>query len=1120
MRYNYLTLLLFLTLGCFSAKAADINNITPKYELINKAEFPTNDLAVATLNVMDYGADNTGSTDCSGIIQALLNYLGDRNDGSTGYYYNNAGGTLYLPAGKYLCKKNLVLPRGVTLRGDWKKPGAGVATTGTVILVQTPTKTVNDENQAFIVMQPSSEVSNINFFYPNQSSRTPYVYPPTILYGQRGYFGNDYCNVRHCTFINSYIGIQFSSYCGGGCPNVFDVYGTPLHQGIVMDNIADVGRLDGIHFSPIYWEGCGYTGSPQPGALNSYIENNATGIVMRRNDWSYTCNFTADHYMVGFSAEPSSDKLDDNSKGKPNGHNYNFQFTNCQKGILVTASSGAGIMFTRVKTENCVTGVELQSGAEGPIQLYGCDLAGTSSAIYIEKGVGSSLIMQDCKTYGKINAMGGQLIAHANVCNQDVNIGPDSRTIFTKNTMASGAKLNNSSIYTCEVSDDGPAIKSLPEFKDEWMAIKTTRPARTALYVVTDFGAQPVKPAAQGSFSMPFDNTTAIQSALDKAGQEGGGIVYLPTGHYRVDGVLNIPTGVELKGSSDLATVPKRNGAILETTANEGNENGTPFITMQPSSGLRGVTIDYPNNGDPMNVKKYPYAVRGNKDVYIVNVGIRTAYHGVNLFTNKCDNHYVDYLAGHAFTNVIRVGGNSENGIISNIQCNTNVFACADETKYGLWPNSLAMKNDALQQKAYGQNEEDLEFMMIGDTKNQILYNNFLFGCNKGMWFINDGNGGATDVHSLGNAVDGAVHTVVVDGIGSDLNLINSQIVALNHNKTTNIIKGEESASFYRIGKGVNHAINLFASDNWGGGDYFTQTEGGIINFYLSNIRGIGAKYTFSTANNAKINVLSSVFENPKSIVHTMKSDEKNMTINSSVLSLNSGMDKTQFAQYVNNLPKTWSMSSTIKFLDRKGWKATSCTDPDGVYGQDNGAILAIDNKPTTWWDSEDNQGAYGDDWFQVEFGKSETFNTVIMDTSKNPTNGPCKYVIEVWNAAINDWKTVTSGENGGAITVASFPNETTTKFRIRQVGTKEIHWRIQELNIAKLDVITGIKNIKSDAVLGEVVAAQVFTLNGVLLLQTGSNVQAALNGLQPGAYIIVLKDKNEHKVAKKVVIQ
>ena len=46
--------------------------------------------------------------------------------------------------------------------------------------------------------------------------------------------------------------------------------------------------------------------------------------------------------------------------------------------------------------------------------------------------------------------------------------------------------------------------------------------------------------------------------------------------------------------------------------------------------------------------------------MYIVNIAIRAAYRGFDLFTYKCDNHYIDYISGHSFNTGIRVGGGSE----------------------------------------------------------------------------------------------------------------------------------------------------------------------------------------------------------------------------------------------------------------------------------------------------------------------------------------------------------------------------------------------------------------------------------------------------------------------------
>ncbi|MBQ9668763.1 MAG: hypothetical protein IJV45_08510, partial [Prevotella sp.] len=56
-----------------------------------------------------------------------------------------------------------------------------------------------------------------------------------------------------------------------------------------------------------------------------------------------------------------------------------------------------------------------------------------------------------------------------------------------------------------------------------------------------------------------------------------------------------------------------------------------------------------------------------------------------------------------------------------------------------------------------------------------------------------------------------------------------------------------EDAYFYKLGPNVKHTVTLFASDNWGGGKYFADVQGGQLNLYLANLNASGATYTFST---------------------------------------------------------------------------------------------------------------------------------------------------------------------------------------------------------------------------------------------------------------------------------
>ena len=1097
----------FIT-GLISATAVigtDAADYKPSYTLIDNVNYECEDLGVASFNVLDFGVDNTGENDCTQTVQYLLNVAGGNSYNTTGNHdnLNSSGGVVYFPAGIYRFNGQLIIPRGVTIRGDWKTPVAGHAIQGTIFKITNTTKD-------FIVMQPSSLVTNLAFWYPDQRPDNITPMPATVLYGQDGYWGNEYCNVRHCTFVNSYVAIRFNPRNGGGCPNIYDIYGTPLSEGFEMDCIADVGRFDRISFSAAYWEGSGLPGSPYSGQIDNWLYDNATGIVMRRNDWSYTCNVDIDGYSVGFHADASQ-------FGSPNGHNYGFNLNNCKTGVKITGSSSAGIMFTNVNLNGCRTGI-LMEGGDGPAQFYGCDINAKGEAINILQSASTGLMLQDCKVNGTTYASGGHFQAVNSTFSKNVNVGPTARTIFTDNTFTSGASLDNKSIFKSAVGNNtGITYPKLPTYERSWMEAHVTTPARKALYVVTDAPSY-----NDGDRNNRIDPTTRqdcsaqIQAMLDKAGSEGGGIVYLPAGHYLCNNVLSIPKGVELKGAGDIPTVPKGNGAILEVNVGEGNENGTPFITMAEECGLRGVTINYPRQNNPADVKKYPYSVRGNRDCYIVNLAIRAAYRGVDLFTNKCDRHYVDYLAGHAFMNVARIGGDAEDGVFSNTQCNTIVYACGNESKFGTWHNSTGITGN-VGQLCYCQNERDLDFLIIGDCKREFLYNNFLFGCKKGMHFISDKNGGASACRSLGNAVDGAVETFVIDGIATDLDLVNSQIVALNHDPSGHTCLPSfdyQSACFISTGQGVKgKTVTFFSSNNWGGGDYMTWIETGTVNIALTNMDASGDLFTFFPHEGAAINVFNGRFNNMKQTLVNTSAAPRTKVVSSEIEYKGDNVSM----KWDNNLPPAREFVKTSALASRSGWVATASKN-------NNNAYKTLDGISSTRWDSASRQ--VNGDWFNVNFNKTISINTVILDAALSSGDGPAAYTVRAYvNGA---WRDVASGENPGGFCIVTFDPVSASQIRVVQTGSKSNYWSIHEFYAGRLD-FTDIDEIAADindfdirydgtSVIADTHDAQIeiYGMNGALVNSTVSaDGLADVTSLTPGVYIAVAHSQSGKAILK-----
>lgn len=1153
---------LFSSLACIAFIAGSLSaQYTPKYEIIDKPDYPTKDVNVISFNILDYDASaNQGTKDVTSLVQNLLNAAGDYATYPSGsnQAYRKTGGVVYLPAGQYKIKQ-LNIPRGVTLRGDWKQPVKGQAITGTILKPTNFAKGSTTETNGFIIMEPSTEVTNIAIWYEDQDASNVSEYPPSIVYGKQGYFGNDYCNVRDVTLVNSYIGVAFSELNGGGCPNIFGLYGSPLYKGVAMDNIADVGRFDHIDFSPKYWEGSGLSNA---GDASSFIYDNGIGFEMRRNDWSYCCNYSAEGYSKGFWAKQSPETMVNQSTGSPNGHNYNLTFSNCKVGVYVTESAGCGIMFTRVKTPGCEIGLEQAPGQGGPGQYLACEFSGKSYGVYTHSSVSNLIQLQQCTVSGGVEINGGELIADNCTFNCNVNIGALARCVFTSNTVQNGT-FNNSSLFECKVDNTARQIKALPEYPEELMEIPTTKPAALNLFVVTDdkYGAKAEYITA--SLDEAQDNTTAIQNALNDAKAAGGGIVYLPSGHYRCNGSLTIPTGVELRGSADIASVPRGQGAVLETYYGEGQADGTPFITMEPKSGLRGISINYPKQDKSIfsirenqagevgthrqiTAIKYPYAVRGNSDCYIVNLAVRTCYQGVDLFTNKCDNHYVDYISGHCFRNVIRVGGNSENGTISNIQCNTIAYAAGDEWKFGMWPNSMQNAGDTggdgtYSDACYQQNYDELEFFIVGDCKNQNLYNNFLFGSNIGILFQSDGNGGAT-FHSLGNAVDGVVNTFVFKQIAAEADMINSQLVALNN--------GHE-AYFFRTEEGFNKTVNMFATNNWGGGNHFAQVLGGTVNFILATLQQSGVVDTWTVSGNGKFNIYNSNFK------QSIKANANQNVCVYSAIFTPGGSTESDFGAFKNVLPTTWTMTNKSGFKDRTGWHAISFVDLDGKdangtetmedwrHAGDKLASRSIDGNMETRWSTagsqyepglyDKNAGVSGSQpswqppripqflavFFNHDHNKSEHINAMILDAGASTSDGPAEWIIDVQDkengtdkfsygipegvptalitafesaGMIVDgkvtqqdptntkWRQVASGKGAGALLIAVFPEEDVTGIRCRQMGSKGNYWSVFECYVAMLD---GVKVSGIDAIKVNDGSTLVFADNTLIIAST-----------------------------------
>lgn len=173
--------------------------------------------------------------------------------------------------------------------------------------------------------------------------------------------------------------------------------------------------------------------------------------------------------------------------------------------------------------------------------------------------------------------------------------------------------------------------------------------AAPGLYTVTD---APFNAQGDGS----TDDTSAFTQAMAAAYGDGGGIVTVPAGRYRIAGTLIIPRFVTLEGVSPryMSGDPLAGGgSVLLAESGEGNANGTPFIRMESSSTVKNVTIFYPNQTDTNPPKAYPWTIQGalsaSESEAVIDVTIVNAYQAVDFGTNVVGRHWVEGLTAQAF---------------------------------------------------------------------------------------------------------------------------------------------------------------------------------------------------------------------------------------------------------------------------------------------------------------------------------------------------------------------------------------------------------------------------------------------------------------------------------------
>ncbi|SFE40616.1 S-layer homology domain-containing protein [Paenibacillus catalpae] len=798
-----------LYIASVSVKTQPQQNVSTETKVYDTV-YPTDDVVIADMSVKDFGAAGDGVKDDTKAFQDALAAAGNRG-----------GGVVFAPAGTYKLTSHLIVPTGVTLRGDWISPDAsGGEVKGTILAVYADKGA--DNGPSFLQLAPVSGVTNLSVWYPEQSLSTPVAYPWTFEQ-----LSGDSMTIKNVTLVNSYNGIKIGP-SWNELHYVRNLYGTALKTGIFLDYTTDIGRIEHVRLSSSYWAESSLAGSPQQAELKAYTTANTEGIVMGRSDWEYMSDIDLADFKTGMRITTRTGSLE-----TANAQLYKIHVHDSNVALKVEGVNDFGLLISdssfkaNVGTEP--KAVYATEGFHSIVQFNKVTFGGTPHHAVVNEG--SGVLSFENSTFENWDDQGGGYAIdakHGSLILGQSSFAKASKhvlledSVATVNAVNSGnngslAVTNNSDAAELNVHQDAKyVLEQLPEVAALDLENRP-RPANDSLFDVT---AAPYEADSTGE----TDVSAKIQQALDDADAAGGGTVYLPAGIYRVNDSLTVPSGVELRGSWDVPHHTIGGGTALFTNHGENDPDGVPFLTLEQDAGLRGLSVYY-DEQSWTNVKPYAWTVQGKgSGVYLIDTTLINPYKGVDFGSYDTSGHYIDYVAGSPLMEGIFLGGGAEGGLMRNVQFNPHYYGRNN------FPNHPTTDQDF--DAVWSYQKENLDAFRIGDVTSETIFNTFVYGSKYGIHF-EEQDGAGPEAVVIGHGTDGSKKGAVLDAAGAaGLKLINTELVSMSTSDKVYVVVGEDFDS-----KAV-----FFNSSMWGDTTRSFDIFGGDVRIQQSNFTRVGQR--------------------------------------------------------------------------------------------------------------------------------------------------------------------------------------------------------------------------------------------------------------------------------------
>ena len=261
------------------------------------------------------------------------------------------------------------------------------------------------------------------------------------------------------------------------------------------------------------------------------------------------------------------------------------------------------------------------------------------------------------------------------------------------------------------------------------------------------------------------DDTAAFQAALNAA---AGNKVYVPGGHYVINGTLSVPPYTVLMGTNEYPfndwghNNSQAAGSVLYAHAGRGSATGTPFIFLNgPAAGVKGMTLLYPDqdvNTAPPAV--YPPCIQGSgNNLAVENMLLGNPWIGIDFATYSCPRHLISNVYGQPMYIGITVDQIYDIGRIRHIHF------------WPFWANAATPA-------AKWQHNNAITFLFLRSDW-EVVEDVFSWGYSRGMTFNKSShgalNGQFTDIDFDDVDVAIEIHSTQTPGIlFSNLNIANA----------------------------------------------------------------------------------------------------------------------------------------------------------------------------------------------------------------------------------------------------------------------------------------------------------------------------------------------------------